>query len=322
MCTPRPSSPAAAAWFAPFPPGASEAERPITVSPRPGSRSTTTSTSSFRLPTTVTDTRTSGTANCRASAVPDPTLLRSGLRHCRVHPVRASRTLQRNDPAQYDELVDEWWRPSGEFAALHWIAASRAEHIPPADSPQAVLVDLACGGGLMAPHVARLGYRHVGVDLNLAGLRLARGHGVIPLRASVFAVPLAAGCADVVVAGEILEHVENDVAVLAECARLLKPGGTLVLDALAAGRLSVLINVHLLERLPGGPPPGLHDPALFVDRRRLLAAADRLGLDLELVGLRPSMRDAIAWVLGRRAAVRMKPTPSTAVIFAVYGRKR
>ena len=39
---------------------------------------------------------------------------------------------RRNDPAQYDELVDEWWRPSGEFAALHWIAASRAEHIPPA----------------------------------------------------------------------------------------------------------------------------------------------------------------------------------------------
>jgi 2-polyprenyl-6-hydroxyphenyl methylase/3-demethylubiquinone-9 3-methyltransferase len=228
----------------------------------------------------------------------------------------------RNDPAQYDELADEWWRPDGEFAALHWLAASRAEHVPPAPHPGAVLVDLACGGGLMGPHVARLGYRHVGVDIGLRGLRLAREHGVLPVRGSVLAVPLADGCADVVLAGEILEHVEDDVAVLAECARLLKPGGTLVLDALAAGRLSVLINVHLLERLPGGPPPGLHDPALFVDRKRLLAAADRLGLDLRLVGLRPSLREAIAWKLGRRSMVTMKPIRSTAVVFAGYGRKR
>jgi 2-polyprenyl-6-hydroxyphenyl methylase / 3-demethylubiquinone-9 3-methyltransferase len=230
--------------------------------------------------------------------------------------------LPRNDPAQYDDLADEWWRPDGEFAALHWLAASRAEHIPPAAHAGALLVDLACGGGLMAPHVGRLGYRHVGVDLNLRALQLAREHGVTPVRASVLAVPLADGCADVVLAGEILEHLEDDVGVLAECARLLRPGGILVLDALAKGRLSTLINVHLLERLPGGPPKGLHDPALFVDRGRLRTAADRLGLDLELVGLRPSMREALAWRFGRRPLVRMKPIRSTAVLFAGYGRKR
>jgi 2-polyprenyl-6-hydroxyphenyl methylase/3-demethylubiquinone-9 3-methyltransferase len=230
--------------------------------------------------------------------------------------------FQRNDPAQYDALADEWWQPSGEFAALHWLAASRAEHIPPAGSVGEVLIDLACGGGLMAPHVARLGYRHVGVDIGMPGLRLARDHGMLVAQGSVLHVPLADGCADVVVAGEILEHVEDDVGVLAECARLLRPGGLLVIDGLAAGRLSVWINVHLLERLPGGPPRGLHDPALFVDRRRLLAAADRLGLDLHLVGLRPSMREALAWKLGRRDTVRMKPIRSTAVIFAGYGRRR
>ena len=230
--------------------------------------------------------------------------------------------MLRNDPAQYDDLADHWWRHDGEFAALHWLAASRAEHIPQATSRDALLVDLACGGGLMAPHVERLGYRHVGVDIGERGLRLARQHGVTPVLGSVLQVPLSDGCADVVVAGEILEHVEDDVGVLAECARLLRPGGILVIDALAAGRLSVLINVVLLERLPGGPPPGLHDPALFVDRKRLLAAADRLGLDLRLVGLRPSMREAIAWKLGRREMVRMKPIRSTAVVFAGYGRKR
>jgi 2-polyprenyl-6-hydroxyphenyl methylase/3-demethylubiquinone-9 3-methyltransferase len=230
--------------------------------------------------------------------------------------------LARNDPAQYDELADLWWRPEGGFAALHWLAASRAEHIPPAPHPGAVLVDLACGGGLMAPHAARQGYRHVGVDLGLRGLEVARAHGVLPVRGSVLAVPLADGCADVVVAGEVLEHVADDVAVLAECARLLRPGGTLVIDALAATPLSRLLMVRVAERLPGGPPPGIHDPALFVDRARLLAAADRLGLELELVGLRPSFRQAVAWRLGLREGVRMKPIRSTAVVFAGYGRKR
>lgn len=232
------------------------------------------------------------------------------------HPARV-----RNDPAQYDELTDQWWEPAGGFAMLHWLAASRAEHVPPAPGPGAVLVDLACGGGLMAPHVARLGYRHVGVDLGLAGLRLASAHGVAVVRGSALDVPLADGCADVVVAGEILEHVADDGRVLTECARLLRPGGTLVLDAIAATRLADLVAVRIGERVPGGPPPGLHDPNLFVDRAALAATADRVGLDLRLVGLRPSVLDLLAWRWGRRVGVRMRPMRYTGVLFAGYGTK-
>jgi 2-polyprenyl-6-hydroxyphenyl methylase/3-demethylubiquinone-9 3-methyltransferase len=230
--------------------------------------------------------------------------------------------LPRNDLRQYDELAAEWWRPRGAFAMLHWLAAARAEHIPPAPHPSAVLVDLACGGGLMAPHVAQLGYRHVGVDLNAGALVTAREHGVLPVRGSVLAVPLADGCADVVVAGEILEHVHDDVAVLAECARLLRPGGTLVLDAIADTWLAPLVSIGIFERIPWGAPPGIHDKALFVDRARLRAAADRLGLDLRLVGLRLSVRDLVAFLLHRRSDVRMRPTFSTAILFAGYGTRR
>jgi 2-polyprenyl-6-hydroxyphenyl methylase/3-demethylubiquinone-9 3-methyltransferase len=229
--------------------------------------------------------------------------------------------LTRNDLAQYDELAGQWWDPWGPFCMLHWLAASRAEHIPPAPHPEAVLVDLACGAGLMAPHVQRLGYRHVGVDITASALGHARTHGVLPVRGSVLEVPLADACADVLVAGEVLEHVADDVAVLAECARLLKPGGTLVIDAVAATRLADLVAVRIAERIRGAPR-GIHDPALFVDRARLLAAAERFGLDLRLVGLRPSVRDLPGWLRRRRETVRMRPVRITAVLFAGYGRKR
>src|SRR5687768_9296326 len=149
----------------------------------------------------------------------------------------------RNDPAQYDELADQWWEPAGDFAMLHWRAASPARHTHPPPRADAVRSHLACGGGPMAPHAAAPGYRHVGRDLHLLAVRAAADHGVLACRASVLAVPLADGCADVVVAGEILEHVADDVGVLAECARLLKPGGTLVIDAIAATLLARLIAV-------------------------------------------------------------------------------
>jgi 2-polyprenyl-6-hydroxyphenyl methylase/3-demethylubiquinone-9 3-methyltransferase len=230
--------------------------------------------------------------------------------------------VRRNDPAQYDGLADQWWEPGGAFAMLHWLAAARAEHLPPAAGPDALLVDLACGGGLMAPHAARLGYRHVGVDLGLTGLRVARAHGVTVVAGSVHAVPLADGCADVVVAGEVLEHVADHAQVLRECARLLRPGGTLLVDAIAATRLADLVAVRIAERLPGGPPPGLHDPALFVDRAALTAVAEQLGIPLRLVGLRPSVRDVVAWRRGRRSVVRMRPMRYTGVLFAGHGTKR
>ena len=113
-----------------------------------------------------------------------------------------------NDPRQYDGLVDEWWQPNGRFAMLHWLAESRARLLPPAQ-PGAMLIDVACGGGLLAEHVARTPYRHVGVDIGLPGLRVARAHGVDVTAGDARQLPFPDGCADVVVAGEVFEHVPD-----------------------------------------------------------------------------------------------------------------
>src|SRR3954447_5075109 len=102
----------------------------------------------------------------------------------------------RNDIRQYEELAGEWWRAGGAFEGLRWIAAARAALIPPAPHAGAVLVDLGCGGGVLALHVRAVAYRHVGVDLVTGRLDEARRVGLTPVRAAVRAVPLADACCD------------------------------------------------------------------------------------------------------------------------------
>ncbi|GAA4594164.1 2-polyprenyl-6-hydroxyphenyl methylase/3-demethylubiquinone-9 3-methyltransferase [Actinoplanes octamycinicus] len=234
-------------------------------------------------------------------------------------------SIRRNDPCQYDDLAGEWWRPGGRFELLHWLAAARAELIPRPAGPGRVLLDAGCGGGLLAPHVRDLGYRHIGVDLRRAGLALAAGQGVTPVGGDVAALPLADGSADVVVAGEILEHVPDLPATVAELCRVLRPGGTVVLDTVNATGLSRFITVTLAERA-GVAPIGLHDPALFVAPARLRAEFARWGVRLAVRGVRPSMPGLVRWLAAARVDAgrplgRMLPTFSTAVLYQGVGRK-
>lgn len=230
-------------------------------------------------------------------------------------------TRPRNDPGQYDDLVQHWWNLRGPFALLHAIAAARATLIPPATRPDALLVDLACGGGLLAPHIVTLGYRHLGLDLTRSALHEAVAHGVLAVRADVLALPLPDGVADVVVAGEILEHVTDLPTAMTEACRILRPGGVLVIDTLADTALARLLAVHIAERIPGGAPKGIHDPALFVDRAVLRRLGTQHGVPLTLRGLRPSV-PGLLWLVARRGGhVRLVATRPTSVLFQAFGTK-
>jgi 2-polyprenyl-6-hydroxyphenyl methylase / 3-demethylubiquinone-9 3-methyltransferase len=234
---------------------------------------------------------------------------------------RTPLTRARNDPAQYEDLADEWWEPRGKFAMLHWIAAARAALVPAADRPGALLVDFGCGAGLLAPRLIHKGYTHVGFDLSLSALQLARSHGVVALRADVCAAPFADQSVDVVCAGEILEHVAEFDSVVDEACRVLRPGGVLVIDTIANTLLARLLAVELAERVPGGAPRGIHDPRLFVDRERLVRACAARGVDLELHGLRPGLLSLASFWTRRTGSATMVPTWSTAVLFQGIGRK-
>lgn len=230
-------------------------------------------------------------------------------------------SLPRNDLRQYDSLAGEWWRPAGAFAMLHWIARARARLIPPAEHPGAVLVDLGCGAGLLAPHAAPLGYQHVGVDLVAKALRLAAEHGVTPVRADVHMLPFADASADVVSAGEILEHVPDPSAVVGEACRILRPGGRLVLDTINSTWLARLVAVTVAERIPGLAPPGIHDPSLFVAPELLRDVCARNGVSLTIRGIRPAAFRLIRWLVTRTGQVPIVPTGSTAVLYQAWGTK-
>jgi 2-polyprenyl-6-hydroxyphenyl methylase / 3-demethylubiquinone-9 3-methyltransferase len=217
-------------------------------------------------------------------------------------------------------LSGEWWKPTGSFAALHWLADSRAELIPAPARQGLTLVDVGCGGGLLATHLR--GYRHVGIDLSAPSLRVAASHGVIPVRADAGALPLRDHVADVVVAGELFEHVPDLSRVIAEIARVLRPEGVLIFDTINDTLWSRLTLVIVGERVPGGPPNRIHDPSLFVRPSRLAVLLGRHGFRVRVRGLRPSVRDYAAFLAGRREAVRMLPTRSLASVYQGIGRKR
>jgi 2-polyprenyl-6-hydroxyphenyl methylase / 3-demethylubiquinone-9 3-methyltransferase len=201
---------------------------------------------------------------------------------------------------------------------LHWLADSRASVIPDAAAPGAVLLDVACGGGLLAPRVAGKGYRHVGIDISPRTLAQARRHGVTALRGDVSRLPIASGSVDVVVAGEIFEHVTDLPAVVGEVARVLRPGGLLVCDTLAATRRCAFWMVTVGERLPV-VPRGVHDPSLFVDPDRLRRLCSDAGVELTVWGLRPAIGEVIAWLAHRRAAVTMRRARSLGMVYQGVG---
>jgi 2-polyprenyl-6-hydroxyphenyl methylase/3-demethylubiquinone-9 3-methyltransferase len=225
-----------------------------------------------------------------------------------------------NDPGLYEDLAQEWWRPRGAFTPLHWLSAARAELVPKAPASGAVLVDLACGGGLLAPHLDGLGYHHVGIDIGTSATRLARAHGVDAVQGDVRHLPFRSESVDVVVAGEIFEHVAELAATVAEIGRVLRPGGLLVCDTLADTRRCAFVMITLGERL-SFVPRGVHDRSLLVDPGRLQALCEESSITLSVQGIRPSIPQFVSWLLRRRDDVAMRPTHSTGIVYQGVGVK-
>ncbi|MBA3565012.1 MAG: bifunctional 2-polyprenyl-6-hydroxyphenol methylase/3-demethylubiquinol 3-O-methyltransferase UbiG [Gammaproteobacteria bacterium] len=201
------------------------------------------------------------------------------------------------DPAEigrFEALASRWWNPHGEFRALHAINPLRlayiSERAPLAGSR---IVDVGCGGGLLAEAMAGAGGAVTGIDMAETALAVARAHAAasaVELRYELAtAEQLAAreaGHFDVVTCLELLEHVPQPGQVVAACARLARPGGNLFFSTINRNPKSFLFSIVGAEYVLGLLPRGTHEYERFIRPSELASWARLASLEVaDLTGL-------------------------------------
>ena len=191
--------------------------------------------------------------------------------------------------AKFEALASRWWDRSSEFRPLHDINPLRANYIDER-SPVAgqQLVDVGCGGGILAEAMAQRGADVTGIDMGEAPLAVAKLHqqesGVEVDYQQSTAEQLAereAGTYDIVCCLEMLEHVPDPGSVIAACAALARPGGSLYFSTInrnpKAFAFAIVGAEHILQLLPAGT----HEYAKFIKPSELASWIRDAGLVLD-----------------------------------------
>jgi 2-polyprenyl-6-hydroxyphenyl methylase / 3-demethylubiquinone-9 3-methyltransferase len=201
------------------------------------------------------------------------------------------------DPAEvekFSKLAHRWWDPQGEFRPLHDINPLRLEWIARhANLEGAAVLDIGCGGGILAEAMARRGARVTGIDLSEKALRVAALHlheSGLPVHYEKAAAEeyasLHPGEFDLVTCMELLEHVPEPASMVGACARLVRPGGQVFFSTINRNPKSYLFAVVGAEYVLGLLPKGTHDYMRFIKPSELSRWSRAAGLRPdELVGM-------------------------------------
>ena len=190
---------------------------------------------------------------------------------------------------KFDELAARWWDRNGEFRPLHEINPLRLGWIARrATLPGARVLDVGCGGGILAEAMAAAGADVLGIDLAEAPLGVARLHaketGTELEYRAVSAEALAEerpGAFDVVTCLEVVEHVPDPGSTVAACARLVRPGGHVFLSTINRNPKSWLFAIVGAEHVLRLLPRGTHEWSKFVRPSELAADCRAAGLAVE-----------------------------------------
>lgn len=197
------------------------------------------------------------------------------------------------DPRELDKFsqaAHRWWDPNSEFRPLHEINPLRLAWIEQAAGGLAgkEVLDVGCGGGILAESMAVRGARVTGIDLAEKPLKVAKLHllesGIKVDYRCVAVEALAAeqpGRYDVVTCMEMLEHVPSPASVARACAQLVKPGGSVVFATINRNPKSFLFAVVGAEYVLNLLPRGTHEYARFIRPSELARMAREAGLAVQ-----------------------------------------
>ena len=187
---------------------------------------------------------------------------------------------------KFSDLAHRWWDPTSEFRPLHEINPLRLEWINarvPLSGKR--VLDVGCGGGILAESMARKGAKVTGIDLSEKALKVADLHSLesgVEVRYELISAESLASTEpeqyDVVTCMEMLEHVPDPGSVVRACATLVKPGGHVFFSTINRNPKAYLFAVLGAEYLLRLLPKGTHDYAKFITPAELAQLARDAGL--------------------------------------------
>lgn len=204
----------------------------------------------------------------------------------------AKQPLNNVDPdeiAKFNSIASRWWDPDGEFKPLHLLNPVRLSYI--SDELQGLfgkkVIDIGCGGGILAESMARSGADVTGLDMAKDSLAVARLHALESGVAINYQQATAEHFAsqhsaqfDVVTCMEMLEHVPEPMSVIQACADLAKPGATLFFSTLNKTWKAYLLAIVGAEHLLKLVPKGTHEFSKFIRPSILMRYLEQAGLEV------------------------------------------
>jgi 2-polyprenyl-6-hydroxyphenyl methylase/3-demethylubiquinone-9 3-methyltransferase len=212
-----------------------------------------------------------------------------------------------NELAKFSSRASEWWNLDGPFKTLHEINGLRLDYIEQrAPLAQARVLDVGCGGGLLAEGMAMRGARVVGIDRaaeNIAAAREHAAHRALAIDYQCIDVERIAenlsGTFDIVTCLEMLEHVPEPQRIVAACVRALRPGGAAFFSTINRNFKSFALAIVGAEYLLGWLPRGTHEYMKLIRPAELAGACRQAGLGLtELTGLHFNPATRTYWLGG------------------------